>query len=400
MAQMECMPLASEADARSLYAAFQQIEDGRRKRGVCSPLALLLSLMVVAKLAGMNNMNAVVEWVRHRGSGSTKSLGCPMNGGRVFRPTCMRFRKLDAQVVTFILSSALTRLEAERRCADEPSRQVWQTGKQDHQHVAFDGKALRGTYGHENPDHPSVHLCAFYEVKTGIVLAQRTVKDKENEISALKEMFTPALVKGRILSADAMHTQRFFCQQVTHWGGDSLLIAKDNQSNLHENLKLFFEDHAPDVHWETHREVSLQSLCRLLSDRSGQLVVGDQTLDGAVVAKVTMCPPGSFGHAPRMMSGEVPPFPTPRNESCSATQAHHSSLSCFTGSHPPLTPDGQTASATDPRLASCVWPTMAAIRSFSRPFQAGTGWCLPSVSGCSDPGELGKRLDHAGDSAR
>lgn len=70
-------------------------------------------------------------------------------------------------------------------------------------------------------------------------------------------MLTPALVKGRILSADAMHTQRFFCQQVTRWGGDYLLIAKDNQSNLHENLELFFEDlNAPDVRWETARDVS------------------------------------------------------------------------------------------------------------------------------------------------
>jgi predicted transposase YbfD/YdcC len=204
----------------------------------------------------MNNMNAVVEWVRHRGQWLNQVFEVSYERWPCFSTSIYALSKLDAQVVTFMLSSALTRMEAERRCADEPSRLVWQTGKQDYQHVAFDGKALRGTYGHENPDHPAVHLCAFYEVKTGIVLAQRAVKDKENEISALKEMFTPALVKGRILSADAMHTQRFFCQQVTHWGGEYCLIAKDNQSSLHETLKLFFEDHAPDVHWETHREVS------------------------------------------------------------------------------------------------------------------------------------------------
>jgi predicted transposase YbfD/YdcC len=152
-----------------------------------------------------------------------------------------------------LLSSALVRLEAERRCQHEPSRLYWQAAEQDNEHVAFDDKALRGTYGHLDPAQPAVHLCAFYEVKTGIVLAKRDVQEKENEISALKEMLTPTLIKGRIFSADAMHTRRFFCQHITHGDGDYLLIAKDNQPTLWENLHLFFEDHAADVHWQTHR---------------------------------------------------------------------------------------------------------------------------------------------------
>ncbi len=119
-------------------------------------------------------------------------------------------------------------------------------------HVAFDGKALRGTHGHEAAHQPPVHLCAFYEVTTGNVLAQREVREKENEISAIKKMLTPSLVKGRIISADAMHTQRFFCQTVKRDEGDYTLIAKDNQPTMREDLKLFFED--PDADrssWQT-----------------------------------------------------------------------------------------------------------------------------------------------------
>jgi predicted transposase YbfD/YdcC len=111
--------------------------------------------------------------------------------------------------------------------------------------VAFDGKALRGTNGHEAPHHPSVHLCAFYEVATGNVLAQREVQDKENEISAAKQMLTPALVKGCLISADAMHTQQWFCRKITLYEGDYLLIAKNNQPTMREDLELFFED--PDA---------------------------------------------------------------------------------------------------------------------------------------------------------
>jgi hypothetical protein len=58
-------------------------------------------------------------------------------------------------------------------------------------------------------------------------------------------------------------------------------------------------------------EVSLQGEGCLLQHGNGQLVVGDQTLDGARVAKVTMRPSGSFGHTRRMMSGEEPPLAHP-----------------------------------------------------------------------------------------
>lgn len=62
------------------------------------------------------------------------------------------------------------------------------------------------------------------------------VGDKENEISALKPLFAPSWVKGRILTLDAMHTQRELCAQVHRLGGDYILIAKDNQPTLREDI--------------------------------------------------------------------------------------------------------------------------------------------------------------------
>ena len=72
----------------------------------------------------------------------------------------------------------------------------------------MDGKTLRGTLGHESEGQPSVHLLSFYECQSGIVLTQRAVQSKENEISAAAALVHPALVKGRIISTDAMHTHK------------------------------------------------------------------------------------------------------------------------------------------------------------------------------------------------
>ena len=64
------------------------------------------------------------------------------------------------------------------------------------------------------------------------------------------------LVKGRIISADALHTQHAFCFSVTRWDGDYVLIAKDNQPTLADDLRLFFTEPPVDCRdWRTARTV-------------------------------------------------------------------------------------------------------------------------------------------------
>jgi len=245
-----------EHDAHSLYAAFEQITDGRCKRGVRYSIALLLTLIVLAKLTGEVTMSGVVDWVGLRHDWLAEVLGLTHKRLPCFSTYTYALGKLDLHTCTTIISAALTRLETTRRCADEPSRLLTQEGRRSSEHLAFDGKALRGTNGHEAAHQPPVHLCAFYEVATGNVVAQREVSKKDNEISAVKEMLTPELVKGRVISADALHTQRFFCQTIEQYGGKYVLIAKDNQPTMREDLALFFEDpDAPRGGWQTFESV-------------------------------------------------------------------------------------------------------------------------------------------------
>jgi hypothetical protein len=63
------------------------------------------------------------------------------------------------------------------------------------------------------------HLLALYECESGIVLAQAAVKSKENEITASAAFLHPLLVKGRILSTDAMQTQKKWCAGVHAYKG-------------------------------------------------------------------------------------------------------------------------------------------------------------------------------------
>jgi len=115
-------------------------------------------------------------------------------------------------------------------------------------HVAMDGKTVRGTLKHENERQPSVHLVSLYECQSGIVLTQRAVQSKENEISAADALVHPALVKGRIISTDAMHTQKKWCACVHTYEGYYLTIVKKNQPQMYQDLVDFFDD--PDAEKE------------------------------------------------------------------------------------------------------------------------------------------------------
>lgn len=50
----------------SLYEAFQGLTDPRRGQGKRYQLALILSLLVLAKLAGQQTLSGATEWIRHR----------------------------------------------------------------------------------------------------------------------------------------------------------------------------------------------------------------------------------------------------------------------------------------------------------------------------------------------
>src|SRR6266571_2942443 len=226
----------------SLYQALQRLPDPRRGQGKRYELALLLCLLLLAKLAGQTTLSGATEWIRHRG----KEIAAHFGLKRTQMPCQMTYRRMLARIDTRLLDELLAaffiRWEAEQRSGTEPSRLQTSQGHLDHAQLAIDGKTLRATSTQAHP----IHLLRGSDVVTGTVLWQCNVGEKQNEISALKPLITPSLVKGRIITLDAMHTQREFCAQVQRFGGAYVLIAKDNQPTLVEDIADLFADRTPD----------------------------------------------------------------------------------------------------------------------------------------------------------
>ncbi len=243
-------------DEASFYHAFEQVKDGRKAKGKRYPLALMLTILLLGKMAGEKSINGIVGWVKERQEEIKKQLNWPKRF-----PTNSTYSealsRCDGQEVAKIIAQVILKARAREQCETEPSRLLAnRQGGEKLIHTAMDGKTLRGTLGHAKEGQLPVHLLALYECETGIVLTQEAVKSKENEITASEVFLHPSFVKGRIISADAMHTQKKWCRGVNFYGGYYLLIVKKNQPEVFEDLEDFFEDPDADCReWEYQKKV-------------------------------------------------------------------------------------------------------------------------------------------------
>jgi len=173
----------------SLYEALHQLSDARRGQGKRYELALILCLLVLAKLAGETSLSGATDWVRHRAALLAEQFGLRRTSMPCQMTYCNVLARVDAKHLDEILATFFVRWEAKPRCGGEPSRLHTPQGKADHAHLAIDGKTLRATTSQPHP----VHQLSCYEVATGIVLWHCNVQEKENEESSTQAMVDAAL---------------------------------------------------------------------------------------------------------------------------------------------------------------------------------------------------------------
>jgi predicted transposase YbfD/YdcC len=97
---------------------------------------------------------------------------------------------------------------------------------------------------------------SFYECKSGIVFDQFLVDKKKNEESACKAILHPLLVKGRIISGDAIFSCRSWCATVDAYDGYYFIPIKENNPAVLRDITEFFEDEGIDrKEFQYHKEV-------------------------------------------------------------------------------------------------------------------------------------------------
>ena len=106
--------------------------------------------------------------------------------------------------------------------------------------IALDGKTVRRSYD-KGKDKGAIHMVSAWASQNRLVLGQRKVEEKSNEITAIPELLKVLDINGCIVSIDAMGTQTAIAQQIVEQGGDYVLALKRNQGNLFEDVQQLFE---------------------------------------------------------------------------------------------------------------------------------------------------------------
>src|SRR5260370_36811014 len=114
--------LPEEIDALSVYRAMEQIQDGRHKRGVRYSVALIFTLILLGKVAGMTTPRAIAEWVRLRAGWLSTALPIMRQTFPCAATSSDVLRAVDAEQGSAGLTHAPTRVSARQRCEDAHSR--------------------------------------------------------------------------------------------------------------------------------------------------------------------------------------------------------------------------------------------------------------------------------------
>lgn len=200
----------------------------------------MLATVVCAILAGARGYRAIVQWVHLQEVPLWHALGFTRRPPKrnAFRSLLMRlppeeFEAVLRQWITAVLGQV-------------PEKEL--------QAVALDGKVLCGTL---QPHQPAIHLLAALDHATGCALSQQEVDPRTNEAKAALELLKNLVLRGRVVTGDAMFCQREVCEQILGQGGHYFFVVKDNQPTLESAIAGEFQPAFSPLHGEAAAGTSL-----------------------------------------------------------------------------------------------------------------------------------------------
>ena len=172
--------------------------------------------------------SAIAEWERNYGQQLVATLG--VANGKTPSASTLHwiFRHLDCAQFETHLGRWVAQV-----LASQPPTPEWAEGS------AIDGKTLRGS---QKLGAPEAHLLSAFSHRLGITLAQQAVADKSNELFQIEDVLEALVRTGRIVTTDALHTQRYVAQTILDGDGDYVMLVKGNQPDRLADIQLLFQE--------------------------------------------------------------------------------------------------------------------------------------------------------------
>jgi len=125
--------------------------------------------------------------------------------------------------------------------------------------INIDGKRLAGSED-KFLGKRAIYMVSAWAEENEIVLGQRKVDEKSNEITAIPELLKILAISGCIVTIDAIGTQTQIAKTIIEAQADYVLSVKENQGHLFEDISVLFAvDQAHDFKYASlahHQEVN------------------------------------------------------------------------------------------------------------------------------------------------
>ena len=206
----------------ALTAVFAEVPDPRVVGRSSYDLVEMLVISVCAMVCGIEDFVGIESWSKERIDWLRRFL--PLKNGIPSHDTLGRlFGLLDRQAV-------------------EKSFRAWVGSVlptlSEGQVVAIDGKASRRS---RKKGLQPLHLVSAFATEARLILGQEACAEKSNELTAIPVLLETLMLKGVIVTIDAMGTHSNIAQAIRDKEADYVLAVKDNQPKLADSILDFFE---------------------------------------------------------------------------------------------------------------------------------------------------------------
>jgi predicted transposase YbfD/YdcC len=203
----------------SIYNYFSQIPDPRIHRNKKHNLTDIIVLSVLAVLCGAESYDSIVEFGKARIDFLKQVLKLP--NGIPSHDTVNR-------VISLIKPDQFEKVFVQ--WVDSLREKNFQ------EVISLDGKTVRGSKdGFHGKS--AIHIVSAWANQNALVLGQRKVDGKSNEIAAIPDLLDMLEIKGCIITIDAMGTQKSIAEKIIKNGADYILALKGNHSYLKQDVE-------------------------------------------------------------------------------------------------------------------------------------------------------------------
>jgi len=225
---------------RPLIDILSEIPDFRKAKGKRYSLSSILSLACVAMMCGYRSYRAFADWGSNYGKEFMEALGFTEGIGPCFSTFSNIFRKINVKLLEIKLGrwaeSVLSVLDGE-------------------DNISMDGKTAKGSL---KQGCKVSHFLSAVSHRLGLTLAQNGVDIKTNEIGVVSEVIKKLLLEGRVVTMDALLTQREVAKDILAGGGDYVMIVKENQEKLlDEVMTTFHGPYSDSLNKSTHETLDV-----------------------------------------------------------------------------------------------------------------------------------------------